>query len=254
MKTVLNGMHLDREWKTGTTFNGARPQGRHTSRASYINGHPLNEDGCVLNLTGFPGSGAVIKDLSGQGNHGALTNTTWAYQNGIPYQVFNGTDAVTDCGNISALDTATAFTGSAWIRNDTGGADYSAYISRLVSGSYSGFVLQRTDANTAIRLFGFNSTPSSIAKTIVVGVWNHIFFTWDGTTHSFMLNGDTPGTSTIQGAAPMYTSGASLTFGKINYATSYCKCSVALPFILTQYYSAEVGRAIYQSQRHLLGV
>jgi len=60
--------------------------------------------GCVLFLSGLPGSSSKIYDRSPYGNHGTITGATWKrLPSGLWYLDYDGTDDYVNCGDDTSL-------------------------------------------------------------------------------------------------------------------------------------------------------
>jgi hypothetical protein len=70
------------------------------------------------NKNSYPGSGTTWYDLSGYGNHGAISGATFD-SNG--YFVFDGTNDGVDCGDDTSLDITSTITLSVWVNMDVAG-------------------------------------------------------------------------------------------------------------------------------------
>jgi hypothetical protein len=134
------------------------------------------------------GTGAYIKDSSGNGNHGTPTGTTLTQGISDKARSFNGSSDLINAGDINAIDTATTLSACAWVYHNNDTADHSIlhkgpgvtdgiYLFRDDVGSVSG----RTDIYT-IFIADSNSTGNtrveSATNTALSGKWNQVCFTF----------------------------------------------------------------------------
>lgn len=142
------------------------------------------------------GSGYLLPDLSGRGNHGTLTNmdagTDWvgAAARGVHGQVldYDGTNDFADCG----LRLNPALTGpitiSLWGRFRVRNA-VNAIIGNITAAGSNGLQLEigRT-ANKLTWLQNGSTIDATSTGTIADADWHHVALTRDGTTGSWTIS------------------------------------------------------------------
>lgn len=136
------------------------------------------------NLKSYPGTGTRINDLSGNGNHGTLTNgVSVVTSSKLAYLNFDGTDDYVSCG--SAIQLSNNFTLSVWLLNPNGG-----YV--IDQGDLG------TDPTGSLEWLGlnvnFNNLATGVAataaySTIQNGQWNNVVMTFASRTTGFFING-----------------------------------------------------------------
>ena len=157
-------------------------------------------DGLVLcldaaNQKSYPGSGNTWSDLSGNGNDGILQGTpTFSSENNGVFETSSG--RWFDLGNALFLDNNSPFTASGWMlfnsfssrdmllsRNNAvrSASPYTWLLGTINSGS----VLAAYDGSSwRTRSFSFQT-----------GVWYNVAFSYDGSTMTYYVNGDSIGTN-----------------------------------------------------------
>ncbi len=134
------------------------------------------------------GSGAYIKDSSGNGNNGTPTGTTAA--NGISGKgrSFNGTNEYISIGSPASLNLAGEMTAEAWIypKNVT---VVNQFLGQASSGGTDGqfnFEIGRT-ANKLSIYWGGLSTPLLSSGSLYANNWYHVAFTRTGSTGNWTM-------------------------------------------------------------------
>ena len=139
-------------------------------------------------LESYPGSGTIWYDMSGNDNHGTLTNgPTFNSANGGSI-VFDGTNDYVINTSFRSFQTTTG-TIAAW-----------AYPTQNTSDKYAISVGNDVSTGTsrAIRVYnGYWSTVSNGSTnedynnivTATLNIWQYVVFAWNGTTVNFYLNG-----------------------------------------------------------------
>ncbi len=173
----------------------------------------------------YEGSGQVVHDLSGKGNHGQLGSTTGADANdptwikGVLFGSalrFDGNDFVR-IPDSPSLQPA-QITVSAWVRG-TASSGYRYVVGKGANGCSSGsYAIYQdywgdlrfyiTDANGTTRLSG-GAAPAGIWN----GKWHHVAGTYDGTTAKLFVDGKLVPVSATDPASPTAPSA-------IDYTTS----------------------------------
>lgn len=154
--------------------------------------HPLNR-GLVVYWPMAEGAGGKTMDLSGNGNHGHLTNIVQGPTSGWTGGNFGGAmsfDGVNDAINAEGfVHKASAFSVSFWIL----GLSRSNYNQTInIGGAWGSFVFH-TDSGGAIFVgtdqtlrFATSELPSN---TFVLNKWQHFIYTHNGTTGEFYKDG-----------------------------------------------------------------
>jgi hypothetical protein len=162
------------------------------------------------------GSGTVAYDTSGYGNDGALVNgPTWVDGRVGKALRFDGTDdfvSMNDSESISSPSATRAVTVAAWVKPDPGLLDRYARV--VVSHWYDNqgypsacaWVLEAHDdmryhaiMQNGCDASGDNHIDLPSTTTVQEDVWQHLAFTWDGSTVTFYFNGQVDATTAYTG-------------------------------------------------------
>ena len=138
------------------------------------------EQGLVARWDFGQGSGAVLKDTSGNGNDGAIKGAQWV-ANGNTYALqFDGIDDHVEVTDSSSLDLKDQISIVAWIQpkpsvksGEAGiaGKAYSSYVLTMYGDSVYAYVSGVADGQYGSR---------SVTSPARFGVWNHVAYTYDG--------------------------------------------------------------------------
>ncbi len=152
-------------------------------------------DGSVVGLwhldeTG--GTGAYIKDSSGNANHGTPTGTTLSMGKFNKARTFDGNNDYIDLGTGATFDFGNngPFTHSGWV-NITTMLNYAGFVSKVVTGrggTYSYMTVVMADGSMAAYTGAAWVTPCP-AGSVSAGRWQHIAFSYDGTNITGYVNG-----------------------------------------------------------------
>jgi hypothetical protein len=163
----------------------------------------------VSGLVGYwnfdEGAGTIAHDSSGNNNDGMLLNgPTWVVGKIGKALYFDGTDdyiRIEDSATISSPSVTNAITVMAWVKPDPGFLDRYARVvashwtdgEGQIGGSSNAWVLEAHDDGRyhAILSAGDDVTWIDLASNTAPqeGVWQHLAFTWDGSTVTFYFNG-----------------------------------------------------------------
>ena len=142
----------------------------------------------------YPGSGVTFYDLSGNGNHGTLTNGPTISNNLAKYTVFDGSnDYIVSSNNTGIAGTAPrTLVAWVWMNNVA-----TSVIARLGTTGGQSFEMQ---VNASRLIMHRNSGSPSYAFTspsIKLNRWYHFAITCDGTNHNFYIDGQYDSTSSL---------------------------------------------------------
>ena len=167
---------------------------------SQINwGHPLARGlvGCWLFNEG---AGGKAHDLSGRGNHGALTNFAFPStptsgwnpgRTGIGLK-FDGVDDYVDCGNKPSLNITDAITIEAWVKSPIG--DNEAISSKGVCGGSADTAwLYNIDANKKQAVWSSGGPWYYSNTEVPANQWSHVVLVFTPNKWKFYLNGESDG-------------------------------------------------------------
>jgi len=216
------------------------------------NGHrfPPLPSGCVLYFPGYPAQGSTIKDFSGNGNDGTITEATWTrLPSGLWGLSFDATNDVVTVTNVASLQ-LTTFSLEFWVYPNSEGAttEYD-WISK--GDNQDGFYL-RQENGTGIRFFTYKETGIRLDKAwtgvVASGSWYHIFLTYTNSSPAVNLQ--------INGVAKAEATSANDMGPNSGYNLKIGKSLVATDgkMGLIRYYSGVVSVNHFQQERHLFGV
>jgi len=142
----------------------------------------------------YPGSGVTFYDLSGNGNHGTLTNGPTISNNLAKYTVFDGgNDYIISSNNTGIAGTAPrTLVAWVWMNNVA-----TSVIARLGTTGGQSFEMQ---VNASRLIMHRNSGSPSFVYTspsIKLNRWYHFAITCDGTNHNFYIDGQYDSTSSL---------------------------------------------------------
>ncbi len=120
MRATIDGWRLAPIVESGVVNSGAKRIAK-VPRLPVWNGNPYCEPGSVLYYPGYPGTGATIRDFSGQGNHGTIVGATWKKNaQGLWYIEHDGSASYIDTGATFQSTFRGSFTLKIWVRLDDG--------------------------------------------------------------------------------------------------------------------------------------
>lgn len=206
----------------------------------------------------YPGTGTSWYDVSGNGNHGTLTNSpTYSAVNGGVF-VFDGTDKFANVGNPAILNTTTAITIDSWVK-------LAVINTRMI---YCGKGNGQSDATTQywlevnasnvpyfyISIGGLGKPLTMSTFTIQAGIWYNIVGTYDGTIVRGYVN-NVPNQTTISYAGSITTTVFPYSVGKLsNYTGLYLNGSIGVSRIYNRALSAAEISQNFNALRGRYGV
>jgi len=167
-------------------------------------------------------SGTTATDSSGTNDGTLMGGTGWTsgkFGNALD---FDGINDYVDCGNVLQLDGVSEFTIEFWIKVDsTFPAEWQGIIARGNSSQRAPWVFGNQGNSSLYMQFetvlGGPADCSLITDGLTVGQWNHVAFTWDGTTVRSYIDSTAGPTDTTDDDV-LADTGGSLKFGYIpNY-------------------------------------
>jgi len=161
---------------------------------------PGRENGLVLWIPFYEGSGTTAHDLSGYDNHGTIYGATWTngYRGYGLY--FDGVDDYVDCGNKDNVFTfgTNDFTIEAWIKMTDwpSNVQYPAILAVGTTGDGEWMVRFETKTKFAPYL---DVTHMPAIYATFLNTWRHIVYVRNGDDFSIYLDGVHQRTDTVTG-------------------------------------------------------
>lgn len=249
MKATIDGWRLAPSVGIGAVHSGAKPTIKVAKSPEVVwNGNPYCGPGCLLYLPGYPGSGAVIRDFSGQGNDGTMTDVTWTRRlSGLWVMNFNGTTSYVDCG-ASVLSGTSDFTIMIWFNaTSIGDSEHILKIGEADVNKAISFYFTVTD-DLKCGMHGGEETDGGV---ITAGTWYCV--TLVGTNSGdleLFLNGDSVDTNTVGS----FDIGATFTLLGKHQAGGFFHGKQSLARVVQAAYSAAQVKRLFQKERHFFGV
>ena len=135
----------------------------------------------------YPGSGVTFYDLSGNGNHGTLTNGPTISNNLAKYTVFDGSnDYIVSSNNTNITGTnPRTIMAWAWMGNVS-----TSVIARIGASLENQAFEMQINASRVI-MHRYAGAPSFVATSpsIKLNRWYHFAIAYDGTNHKFYIDG-----------------------------------------------------------------
>lgn len=170
----------------------------------------------------FDGSNWTIKDYGSGGNDGTSSGMTSASlitsdlqqtSGHSPYALsLDGVDDYLDCGNITALNSQSSISTSAWINYSGTLGSKHIFISGGTSSSDRFYV--QLLSSTQIRYGSGSAFDNVTTSTISSGSWHHIVTVHNGTSLDVYLDGVKQNSSLVTVVAPNANIGNDFTIGK----------------------------------------
>jgi len=214
--------------------------------------------GCVLFLSGLPGSGNKIYDRSPYCNIGTITGATWVrLPSGLWCLSFDGTDDNVDCGNNPSL-ALLQWTYKLWLNRhvDSGTEEYLMSKSSAGDWDWTLYIGAATDKIN----FGFKDTGAAarymgnIPHDIALSQWYYLVITFDGTyIRGYLEPGNHTVVSADFSAFTPRTSTRKVYLGL--WRTTYnFDGDIALPEIHKRPWNALDVQNSFNREKHLFGV
>jgi len=151
------------------------------------------------------GSGAYVKDSSGNGNDGTPTGTSSVDGEIGKARRFNGTSDYIATSISGEFDSTSTFTAEAWVNSDAVTQNYPGIISQSADANEFSFALgqYKSSSNWMLEICKANVGCSSVTAPVTNGEWVHVAGIYDVGDMYLIINGKIADTGT-------YTSGSAV--------------------------------------------
>jgi len=206
----------------------------------------------AANTKSYPGSGTVLRDLSGNGYTGTINNPSFS-SNNTGTLVFNGTNSNVDFGNV--LSNLTNLTLECFVKFGTQTQLYSGVISKTLSNA-DGYEI-RVDSYTAsttnlvFRYVGDNAA-AGFNTNFTNGVWYHIAATGTNGSQRTYVNGVQVGSATT--ALSPSANSNSLMIARLTYASYFVNMTMGCARIYNRVLSAGEVLQNYNATKSRFGL
>ena len=144
------------------------------------------EKGLVAHWDFNEGSGAVLHDRSGNGNHGTIAGAEWVKVDGAYALEFDGVDDFVDCGKGPGLDIKDVITVEAWLYP----AAMPTVPSEWIIAGKQQDVYALCYYMTGWCWWYLSGGDNAAQAPVGVGQWHHLAGTFDGKTATLYVDGD----------------------------------------------------------------
>jgi chitodextrinase len=162
------------------------------------------------------GSGTAVTDLSGRGNSGTASGTTWSASGKYGKALsFNGTGSVVTIPDAASLDLTTGMTLEAWVNPSALGTVPSSWRTVLYKEQTGGMVyaLYANNGSGArpagqVNIGGEQNVVGS--AQLPLNAWTHLAVTYDGASLKLYVSGTQVGSKAQSGSIPVSNSSLKL--------------------------------------------
>ncbi|MBE0638108.1 MAG: PKD domain-containing protein [Bacteroidales bacterium] len=147
--------------------------------------------------------GTIAHDITGNNNHGTITNPSWTqgfYGNALYY---NGSSTFVTVPHSSSLNITSPFSIQAWIKA-SGTSNYYAIVDKYTynAAGSSGFSLYLSSGKLRLSIYAGSSGNGDVfgSTDLRDNTFHHVFASWDGSYMRLFVDGQPQGTSTWSNA------------------------------------------------------
>jgi hypothetical protein len=233
----------------GQIYNGTEAD-VHDYKNVITRGLVLHLDASALES--YPGSGTSWYDMSGNNNHGTLTNGPTFSSDNQGYINFDGSNDYVTIPYSSNWNFGTGeFTIEVWVNIASAATPYQGIIGTFPSKwPASNWIVMTSTSNNAIRLYTYDgTTEGGVSNSGIVNSWMHGVITRVSNTVSLYVNGtlatsnDFTNISVNDSGNPLLIGNAGGTYGNMKLASAKIYKGVGFTHsMVLQNYNIQKGR------------
>ncbi|QEH37847.1 Copper resistance protein CopC [Aquisphaera giovannonii] len=174
---------------------------------------PTSTTDLVAEYTFDEGTGSTIHDLSGKGNNGTASNTTWTTGLFGSALSFDGADSWVTINSSSSLNLTSGMTLEAWVKPAAASSNNQTILLKEQSGNlaYSLYATNQSGSPSAHAYVNGADRESAGSAGLPVNAWSFLTATFDGSDLLLYVNGNLVSDQAVSG--PIVTSTGALRIG-----------------------------------------
>ena len=157
------------------------------------------------------GSGATLRDLSGNGNNGVISGASWTTGHSGGALSFNGLNSSVTVPNSASLAPSAAVTVEAWVRPSTNASWRTVALKTQNAGALSYALYSSSDTGPASMVYTSAERGAAAPSGLSTTRWSHLTAVYDGSGTRIYVNGKLIATTAARGS--IAESGGALKIG-----------------------------------------